>query len=163
MKADYKHGKFTIATTDFDIDDFFWEDYEDYCEVNGMEPGDDDDFYNWCADEAYANWEADLDSIKECDEYNIPVIITGKLELWWGGPEIDPVREESVYDALRRCTRGADAVTVEWNDGEIQVFSVHHDGCNCFTIRALSKKGQAKQNAPYKPHDTKRLPYLYGI
>lgn len=162
-KRDYKHGRFCIATTEFDINDFLWEDYEDYCEVNGMEPGDDDDFYNWCAEETNLSWEADLFNIKECKEYNVPVIITGKLGLWWGKPEIVAVREESVYDALQRCTRGADSATVNWNDGEIQVVSAHHDGCNAFTIKALSKKGIAKQSGDYNKQDTKRLPYLYAI
>ena len=162
-KVDYKHGKFTLATTEFNTDDFCREEYEEFCDVNGYEPGDEGDFYEWCAEETNINWESDLDNIKECDEYNIPVVITGKLGLWWGSPEIEPVREESVYDAIQKCMGSADTVTVEWEDGEIHVFAGHHDGCNCFTIRALSKKGQAKQDAPYKPGDTKRLPYLYAI
>jgi hypothetical protein len=45
----------------------------------------------------------------------------------------------------------------------ITVDCYHHDGCNSFTIKALSKKGIAKQFAEYKEHDFKRLPYLYAI
>jgi hypothetical protein len=54
-------------------------------------------------------------------------------------------------------------VLVEYNDGVITVEAYHHDGCNSFTIKALSKKGIAKQSADYKGHDFKRLPYLYAI
>lgn len=163
-KVDYKHGKFTLATTEFDTNDFCREDYEEYCEVNGMEPGDDDDFYDWCREETDMNFEDDMDNIETCKEYNVPVLISGHLGLWWGKPEIDAVRMESVIDAVHRCLRSADyGALIEWEDGEIHVYSYHHDGCNSFTIRALSKKGQAKQYAPYKPEDTKRLPYLYAI
>lgn len=162
-KVDYKHGKFTLATTDFNVNDYSREEYEEACEVNGWEPGDEDDFYEWCREETDINFEDDLENIKCCKEYNIPVVITGHLGLWWGKPEIEPVRMETVYDAIMRCMDKADYVTVEWNDGEVIVYATHHDGTNVFTINALSKKGQAKQNAPYKSEDVKRLPYLYAI
>lgn len=163
-KVDYKHGKFTLASTEYDVKDFCREDYVEHCEINGWEPGDENDFVEWCQEEASINFDEDLDNIENCKEYNVPVLITGHLGLWWGKPEIDAVREESVIDAVHRCLRSADyGATIEWEDGEIRVYSYHHDGCNCFTIKALSKKGQAKQYAPYKPEDTKRLPYLYTI
>ena len=163
-KPDYKHGKFTLATSD--TDGFDYEEYLDFCEANGIEPRGEnsDDFYDWCREESSINFDDDLDNIENCKEYNVPVLITGHLGLWWGKPDIDPVRVESVIDAVHRCLRSADyGATIEWEDGEIHVYSYHHDGCNYFTIRALSKKGQAKQYTPYKPGDTKRLPYLYAI
>lgn len=163
-KVDYKHGKFTLATSD--TDGFDYEDYLDFCEANDMEPAEDgsEEFMDWCREESSINFDDDLDNIENCKEYNVPVLITGHLGLWWGKPEIDAVRMESVIDAVHKCLRSADyGATIEWEDGEIHVYSYHHDGCNCFTIRALSKKGQAKQYAPYKPEDTKRLPYLYAI
>lgn len=164
-KMDYKHGRFTLATNE--VDQFTYEEYEDWCEDNGIEPGSDTsvEFYEWCAEEAANNWDCDMDNIKSCKEYNVPCIITGHLGLWWGKPEIQPVRMESVYDAILRCIdgRGIDQATVQWNDGVVTVDAYHHDGCNSFIIKALSKKGIAKQYAEYKPYDTKRLPYLYAI
>lgn len=168
-KTDYKHGKFTILSTEVNTDDFDREDYEAYCEDMGIEVGDEDDmneaFYDWCAEETQANYEADMDNIESCSEYNVPVVVTGTLGLWWGHPEIKPERFESVADAIRRCMNGSDChdVLVEFNDGVITVDCYHHDGCNSFTIKALSKKGIAKQYAEYKEHDFKRLPYLYAI
>lgn len=163
-KTDYKHGKFTILKSKIDTDDFSREDYEEWCEMNDIEPTDDeDDFFDYCAEETEANFEADIDNIEHCKEYNVPVVVTGTLGLWWGHPEIEPERMESVYDAILKCVDKADYVEVEWNDGEIKVYATHHDGTNCFTINALSKKGITKINAPYKPHDVKRLPYLYAI
>ena len=164
MKSDYKHGKFTLATTEFDIKDFRRKEYEEFCELNGMEPGGEDKFHEWCGEETSIIFDNDLDNIENCEKYNVPVLITGHLGLWWGKPDIEPVRMESVIDAVHKCLQSADyGALIEWEDGEIHVYSYHHDGCNCFTIRALSKKGQAKQYAPYKPEDTKRLPYLYAI
>ena len=164
-KMDYKHGKFTLATNM--VEQFTYEEYEDWCEDMGEEAGSDTscEFYEWCAEEAANNWDCDMDNIKSCKEYNVPVVITGTLGLWWGHPEIQPERKESVYDAIQRCVGGGDIhwATVMYDDGVITVEAYHHDGCNCFTIKALSKKGIAKQFADYKEHDFKRLPYLYAI
>lgn len=162
-KRDYKHGTFTLATTD--TDGWSYEDYKEWCEDNGIEPEDEnsDGFWEWCREETDLNWESDLENIKSCKEYDVPCIITGTLGLWWGRPTIKPERMESVYDAILRCIGEADIVTVQWNDGVVTVDAYHHDGCNCFTIKALSKKGIAKQYAEYKDYDTKRLPYLYAI
>lgn len=168
-KTDYKHGKFTILSTEIDTDAFDREDFEAYCEDMDIEVGDEDDmdeaFYDWCAEETQANYEADMDNIESCTEYNVPVVLTGTLGLWWGHPEIKPERFESVADAIHRCINGSDSneIHVEFNDGVITVDCYHHDGCNSFTIKALSKKGMTKQYAEYKEHDFKRLPYLYAI
>lgn len=164
-KIDYKHGTFTILKSEVDTDDFAREDYEAYCEDNYLEAGDDEEFFDWCAEETQANYEADMDNIESCREYNVPVVVTGTLGLWWGNPEIVPQRFDSVADAIHSCIERSDSndVLVEFNNGVITVDCYHHDGCNCFSIRALSKKGIAKQCAEYKEYDFKRLPYLYAI
>ena len=168
-KTDYKHGTFTILKSEIDTDDFAREDYIAYCEDNDLEVGVGDyfeeGFFDWCAEETQANYEADMDNIEHCKEYNVPVVVTGTLGLWWGHPEIKPERYESVADAIHDCMERSDCndVLVEYNDGVITVEAYHHDGCNSFTIKALSKKGIAKQFAEYKDHDFKRLPYLYAI
>lgn len=167
-KTDYKHGKFTILKSEVDTNDFDYKDYEYFCrEVMDREPEekDSEDFYDWCVDETQNNYESDMDNIECCDEYNVPVALTGTLGLWWGRTEIKPERFESVAEAIRRCMNVSDCrdVLVEFNDGVITVDCYHHDGCNSFTIKALSKKGIAKQYAEYKEHDFRRLPYLYAI
>lgn len=156
-------GEYTIATTS--TDGFDYEEYVEDCEINGMEPGDKDsiEYYEWCADEARNNFQQDLENIKDCTAYNIPVLVSGRLGLWWGKLEITPERKDSVYDAIIDCFSGTDEVEIKYNNGKIIVFASHHDGTNVFIINALSKKGIAKQNGQYKPCDTKRLPYLYGI
>ena len=160
---DYKHGKFTILANDVDVSEYDIEDYYDWCDANGIKRGDDTDFYYWCEDETQANYENDMWEIKHCKEYNVPVLVEGTLGLWWGRPSIQPERFECVADAIQKCISDCDYVEVEYNDGVLNVYTTHHDGTNCFTIKALSKKGIAKQYAEYKKHDFKRLPYLYAL
>lgn len=164
-KPDYKHGKFTILKSEIDTDDFDRRDYEEWCEDNDMEPGDEEDFFDWCAEETQNNYDADMDNINTCEEYNVPVVVTGSLGLWFGRPSIRPERYESVAEAIIDCMDRSDShdVYAEFNDGVILLDCYHHDGCNCFTIRALSEKGKQKQSTDYKEHDFKRLPYLYAI
>lgn len=170
-KINYNKGTFTILTTS--TDGFEYGDYVDFCEDNGIEVGEEnsDDFYEWCQQETDDNFEDDMDNIKTCKEYNIPVILTGTLGLWWGRPEIKPVVYESVYDAIQAILEGGSIMDIEarFVDGHIEVEAGHHDGCNVFTIKALSAKGLRKKYMGYdyidnlKPVDTKRLPYLYAI
>ena len=165
-KTDYKHGKFTLLNSEIDTDAFTREDYEEWCEMNDIEPTDDeDDFFDYCAEETQANYEADMDNIKTCEQYNVPVLVTGSLGLWFGRPSIRPEKYDSVADAIIDCMNRSDCYDVhaEFNDGVILLDCYHHDGCNSFTIRALSEKGKRKQWAAYKDHDFKRLPYLYAI
>ena len=164
-KIDYKHGKFTILETEVDINAFDRRDYEEWCEENGRETGDESDFFEWCAEETQHNFDADMCNIQYCKEYNVPVVVMGSLGLWWGRPTIKPERYESVVDAIRDCMNRSDCYDAhaEYNDGVILLDCYHHDGCNTFTIKALSKKGIAKQFADYKGYDFKRLPYLYAI
>lgn len=161
---DYKHGIFTIMTTEIDTDGFDRTDYEEWCEDMGIDPGDDSDFFDWCAEETQTNYEADMENIKSCKQYNVPCIVTGSLGLWDGRHEIRAKRFESVYDAVMACMGDFDNTTVaRYEDGRIGVTVSHHDGRNCFEIVALSKKGIEKVGENYAKHDTKRLPYLYAI
>ena len=168
-KRDYKHGKFTLAQTDTE-EAFTYEDYVEWCEENDRIPCGEDsgDFYAWREEEARTNWDADLMNIEYCKEYNVPCVVMGRLGLWWGQPEIQPERFDSVINAIEKCVDGGDIhnALVEWNDGVITVEAYHHDGCNTFTIKALSKKGQtgnAVKAEEYKSWYFKRLPYLYAI
>lgn len=150
---DYEHGTFTILDTD--ICQFTYEDYLEYCEDMGLEPMGDNsgDYFNWCREETDCNVESDLENIKYCKQYNVPVVITGKLGLWDGKHEIEPVYMDSVYDAITKCMDGADDVKADYVDGEIVVYAYHHDGTNFFRINAVDEETD----------EVKRLPYLYAI
>ena len=158
-KIDYTHGRFVIATTEYDVEDYR-EEYEDFCEEMDIQ-GDEEAFLRWCYDQARLVWEDDLDAIEKFEPYNVPVIIEGSLELWWGRPDIKPVRCESVYEAIEKCVNNSDDATVTYDDGVINVEARHHDGTNLFTITALSAKGKQKKFGVYNGTDKKRLTYLY--
>ncbi len=152
-----------LATTQ--ADGFTYDDYCDWCECNEVEPAPEESaqFWDWCCEEAQVNWENDMDNIKCEKRYNVPVICAGYLGLWDGRHPIYAKRFESVGDAIMACMgRDIEQMDVEYVDGAIIVHAYHHDGTNIFEICALNKKGQAKVGGDYKPHDTKRLPYLYS-
>lgn len=154
--------KYTILTTD--VEGFTYDEYLDWCDVNGVEEGDEEsgEFYEWAAEEARINYESDIENIRDFAGYNVPVVICGTVELWNGHHEIVPIRTESVYDAIRKCfERCIDDINVVWEDGLITIYAYHHDGTNIFNVSALSKRGLAKKSADYKPYDMKKLPYLY--
>lgn len=154
-KPDYKHGRFNIATTSFDPNDFFYSDYEEDCEMNNIEPKgeDSDDYRDWMAENTQTNYEEDMYSIKNCKQYNVPVRIEGTLGLWDGRHEIIPQERDSVYSAIIDCIgRSTNDVEVFFDDGHIEVQCHHHDGTNTFYIYAIGSRNRKK-----------RLPYLYNI
>lgn len=172
-KPDYVHGTFTLVDTD--ACQFEYDSYEEFCEINGIEPQgeDSDDFYDWCSEEAEEQYNCDMDEIRTCKEYNVPCIITGHLGLWDGCHKIVPVKMDSIYDAIIKCY-GRDTLSnlkVNFEDGKIVVYYSHHDGTNIFTIYALNESGVKKyeeweyedKELNLTEEDTKRLPYLYAI
>ena len=163
-KMNYNKGTFTILTTS--TDGFEYSDYLEHCEINGITPKGEnsDDFYEWCEEMAMENYEDDLDNIRNCRQYNVPVVVTGTLGLWDGTHDILARYFDSVYDAVKACiSRDSLDVEARFVSGHIEVDAHHHDGCNCFIINALSKKGVEKRPEFITATDTKRLPYLYAI
>lgn len=133
-----------IATTLYDSSDWDYADYEDFCEVNGYEPT---DFDEWVADTVQEYYLQDIANIRDYEKYNVPVVIRGTLGLWDGRHKIEPVQVGSVYEAIERCLGHSIAdVEVKWVDGAIMVYAYHHDGCNILEISALDGD----------------LPYLYN-
>lgn len=131
-----------------------------------------EEFWDWAAEERNSDWEQDLENIRDCKQYNVPVVITGALGLWDGHHGIVPEMHDSVGDAVSRILKtDCDDWDIKFVDGHIEVDGHHHDGMNCFEIHALSRKGLAKciaaqnryEDIPeLKKHDFKRLKYLYA-
>ena len=153
--------KRVIATTLNNPKDWDYQDYVEFCEVNRIEPKE-EEFPEWVEEMVREYWDDDMSNIRDFSGFNVPVVITGTLGLWDGPHASVPIRMDSVYEAINRCIgRSIEAVEVTWMDGAVIVHAFHHDGCNIFEISALSKNGIAKSGGDYKPHDTKKLPYLY--
>ena len=141
-----KKTTFTLINT-FDTPSY--DDYVAYCEDNDLEAKEEDsqDYWDWVSenqeDEIDCFYDNLYDEIKGSDE---PCLIIGDLGLWDGRHEIQPVYMEDLASAVKKCVncRDINDFEVELNTerGEINVNAYHHDGCNSFVIKALSKKGQ---------------------
>lgn len=126
-----------ITTTN--PDGYTYEDYVEYCEMNGLTAGDEDslEFHEWQVDEARECFWGDIDEIKHYRPYNVPVKVTGSLGLWDGRHEIQPLAMGSVGMAID-CAfgRSIDDMAINIEDGVIIIYAHHHDGTNCFEVRA---------------------------
>lgn len=118
------------SNMNLNIDD--WRDgYAEYCEMNGIDPGDEYDIYNWMEDinAEYLNDErANLDKQLDGD-----ILILGDLGLWNGrahGYKIARANLNAIFDI-------DDDLTEFYADGrEIRATGCHHDGRNYYLFRA---------------------------
>lgn len=174
MKSKMKAVLASTSILDYDYEEFK-ECYmnENDCDESKVPSRDSRDFWNWAGDERDADWESDMDEIKNCDEYDYPCVVEGHAGLWYGTRDYYPVRFNTIWGAISRILIGSyDDVDIEWEDGKIYVYGHHHDGTNLFIISFLSKKGQAKFDtaeknfadvSELKKWDYKKIPYLYAI
>lgn len=171
---DYKHEKFLLASTDIlnYTYDAFKDDWEQTHDDDEPVPDEDStEFEDWAACTRDIEWEEDLLQIEQCKAYYIPVAMTGSSGRWDGRHQYIAHKFDSVGDAVKKIlSDGCDDYDIHFNDGVIEIKGHHHDETNCYELHALSKKGLAKVNAALnryedipelKPHDFKRLPYLY--
>jgi len=95
--------------------------------------------YEWCYEDFWREIK-DFDE-KAVSTYNrvakgkiAGVLITGKLGLWHGRPDIYPVFCYSLTEALQKCWSRCDDFRVDIQNGVITAYAYHHDGTNVFTI-----------------------------
>lgn len=80
-------------------------------------------------------WEETLKALDE-EQTEDTAKITGKLGLWDGTHEIEPVETETVSEAVEKCLGKCDDITIEKvAPGELEITSYHHDGRNRFTVK----------------------------
>lgn len=123
---------------------YTYEDYVEYCEINGIQPGDESslEFAEWQVDEARECFWDDIAEIKHYKPYNVPVVVTGRLGLWDGKHEIRPVEMDSVAAAIDGAfSHSTEDMAINYDDeGFIVIYAHHHDGTNCFEVRAKDGK-----------------------
>lgn len=112
---------------------------KDFCEANDVEVPEEgsNEWYQILSDYDGQDGEWFWDQVKAFDrKAGRRVRITGRLGLWWGRPDIDPVECGSLESALHRCIgRGIqDVKAYEDEKGNFYFDCHHHDGCNCFEI-----------------------------
>lgn len=158
MKA--KKKEFVIYDS---TENFPYEDYLEFCKCNCIEPAPEDssEYLEWVY-QTNENYYNDLMANLSYTKIDYPLMIVGHLGLWDGNHDIIPVPVRSTgygrkfhlcdyvgYEvpsmkaAIKKCCEGRSIgdVDVHYEDGAIKVCAHHHDGCNVFYIRKLSKKG----------------------
>lgn len=136
------------------FDSSYLPDYEDYvndCIENEIEPAAENSQAHW-------NWVDKMNELERDDffsnlqfsEFNRPCMITGRLGLWNGNPDIVPEMFNSVEEAIKRIinVRFDNYIKVSLQDGYLVVEQSHHDGCNYFEIHLLSAKGMREVERP---------------
>jgi len=151
-----------------DIEDI---EVEEHCEANNMEVPEKGS-EGWNNIEEFireGDYEYFEDEMTSCELSKGPVVITGSLGLWYGRREIAACYKTNLWEAIQKCF-GTDMayykVYLDLTDGALHVNTSHHDGTNCFEIRALSKKGIAHTERtiryPMKDEDTfDAKPYMF--
>ena len=69
-------------------------------------------------------------------------VITGRLGLWDGSPEIVPTVCETMADAIYKCVNKCDECRISQHASTIIVEGFHRDGTNRFEIHVLNEKGR---------------------
>lgn len=128
-----------------------YEDYLEHCIDSEIEPAAENsqDYWDWIDEMSVLNCD-DFFSNLHYSETNQPCMITGRLGLWNGNPDIAPEKFDSVEDAIKRIyeVRFENHIKVSLQDGHLVVKQSHHDGCNYFEIHILSAKGLKEVERP---------------
>ena len=133
---------------DYNINEEDWrESYLEFCDINGITPKNDDEtLYEYIYESLRLEWEDMLYNIDN-SKYDNECAVIGKLGLWFGNRDIEPVREYCLTDAIKRCVGKCDYAIIKIVDGHIEVKGIHHDGTNDFEIHLLNKLGQRTEGA----------------
>ena len=123
--------------------------YQDYiaeCSENAVTPGTEDspEFYEWMQQRVAWDWEDFEMNIKNSRVCSGPVTVTGSLGLWWGRPEIEPRRFDSLLAAIYACLENCFEYSIKLEKGVLEVAGTHHDGTNHFSIRRASGRFWSK-------------------
>ena len=137
------NNKYTIYSNDVNYTEWF-EDFKDYCEDNDIDHTQydeySDEFHQWIYDTLDMEWEDFVYNIKHDIDNNVDCVVVADLGLWYG--RRDAVKHfQTLLDAIYACISDCDYITIENNDGVIEVIGIHHDGRNYFTIHKLNEKG----------------------
>ena len=126
----------------FQITDELRKEYLDSCCVEGT----DKEVYMFFVDkfdDLFENLQYSHDKKGE-SLINVPVIITGKLNLWDGAHIIEPFIAGSIECAVRICRRKCDYCKIYKDFSKIIVEATHHDGTNVFTLQFLNDIGEKR-------------------
>ena len=129
----------------FDNTNFDFDEYKEWFmknnDIKDDEEVTDDDAHNFiydCIKEDYDDFFTNLMCSENDDNH---CVITGRLGLWNGTPQIEPCVCPSMTDAIKKCLYNMDNAIIKQVNGHLEVVGIHHDGRNCFEIHLLNDKG----------------------
>lgn len=112
------------------------------CDESEMEPDWEREVYPWICET--------LDYY--CDDFfsqlpDIMCILTGYISTWQGrraGGKVGKLKH-----LLREAQEDYNTFILNEQNGTIEIKVIHHDGVNCFVVRALTEKGERYYNNHY--------------
>lgn len=123
-----------------------YEEFKSYCIDNGIDytkyPNDSTYFFEWVDNLLLQEWEDFEHNISYSEDGKQECVVLGSLGLWYGECNIKPKKFDNLLKAILTCIRNIDYVQISFEDGRINVNSIHHDGTNSFSIYKLNKKGR---------------------
>ena len=139
MKRDCYYSELTIET--------FEDVYDDILNEREIKK-DSEDYWDLFSSACQNNWDDFISNLKY-SQNNKPCVLTGRLGLWNGNPQIEPIIFDNIVDAIKRTiTNSIDNIEVYKVNGHLEINAFHHDGCNCFEIHLLNERGcKAGDNA----------------
>ena len=128
--------------TPFQITDELRKEYLDCC----CEEGTDEEVYEFFVDKFDDLFESlQYAKDKKGDKIsNVPVIITGKLDLWDGVHTIEPLVTKNIVSAVSICCENSYYCKIYKEFSKIIVEATHHDGTNVFTLQFLNVIGETR-------------------
>lgn len=124
----------------YNVDEqYSYNDYVENCEDNGVKPSEEGshEYYEWLQRQRQYDIDDFWDNLKYADFGKCEV--SGTLGLWWGHPDIEAKRFDSLYKAVSACAESAWDLIVYLEKGILYVDAMHHDGTNSFTIKPMIK------------------------
>lgn len=134
------------------------ESWYENAEVNGWEipedgPSDDQIWQEWY-DQNERDWDDIKGEVKYYDERGSYLIIAS-LGLWNGRFDGGRLVEGTLSEAIQTCFE--DYNKVYWQDKNLKVEAIHHDGTNHFIIKKLTDRGIEFYNNHYYDYDDRTL------
>ena len=137
------NNKYEMYSNDVNYTEWF-EEFKEYCNDNDIDSTQYDEysdfFHQWVYDTLDMYWEDFVMNLKHDRDNNVDCVVVADLGLWYG--RRNAVKHFStLLDAIYACIGNCDYITINNDNGTIEIIGVHHDGRNYFTIHKLNEKG----------------------
>lgn len=132
----------------FDNYDFsyteMYNDFVEWCKFNDIDHTQYDDesefFHNWVWETLNQDWEDFKINLKYDKENKNDYLVVGEIGRWDGRREIQPQRFDTLSKAIMACCGSCDYISIDEENGVINITAIHHDGRNYFSIHKLNKR-----------------------